>query len=94
MVTLSFILSSATSMPKVKLSPDEGSEEAIENLDDELVVKTRIFDSEGASSDEEVYATTIGMGSLPLLFPLLFSSLYCVMYTFPYYKYHHVPCRH
>lgn len=52
-VTLSSISSFATQGLKADLSSDEGSEEVLEDSDDELVVKTRVFDSDKASDDDE-----------------------------------------
>lgn len=51
-VTPSSISSSATQMLNVELSLEVGSEEILDDSDDELVVKTRISDSNDTSNEE------------------------------------------
>lgn len=78
MVTLSSIPSSTTKMLDVELSPNDGSEEVLEDSNDEAIIKTRVSNFEGASSEEELDVTTIGM--VFFLCPSFFFSY--SLYTF------------
>ena len=73
----SSILSSATQMHDVELAPNKGSEEILEDSDDEPTMKTRISNSEDAS-DEELNTEAMDISSLPStsLHFLLFLLLY------------------
>lgn len=82
MVTLSFYPNFATRGPKEKLSPNEESEEVFEDSDDELLVKTRVSDSDEAS-DEKQKVDAMGKCLyflLCLLFLLFLSSLCPFLY--------------
>nr|POE53889.1 hypothetical protein CFP56_27575 [Quercus suber] len=64
-VTPSSISSSTTQMLDMELSPEVGSEEILDDSDDELAVKTRISDSNNTSNEE--FATEVmGISSPPL----------------------------
>ena len=79
-VTLSSIPSFATRGPDADLSFDKGSEEVLEDLDDELIMRTQVFDSDEANDDEQ-RAQAMGMCPLSLLFLLflLFLSLFSAL---------------
>lgn len=64
-------------MHDVELSLNEGSKEIIEDSDDELAMKTRIFYFED-TSDEEFNTEAIDICSFPLPSLLLLLSYYCV----------------
>ena len=77
-------------MLDVEVSPEVGSKEILEDSDDELVVKTRISDSNDASN-EESDTEAMGISSPPLPF-LAFSSLLIVIYTFVFGVFPSLPC--
>ncbi|KAL0010437.1 hypothetical protein SO802_005545 [Lithocarpus litseifolius] len=67
-VTLSSIPSSATEMPDIVMSPNEASDDVLEDSDDKPIVKTRVFDSEDLSIEEiDAIVAGIDLVSLPLL---------------------------
>ena len=60
------IPSSATKMPDVEILHNEASDKVLEDLDDEPIVKTRVFDFKD-SSNEEMDAVVIYILCLPFL---------------------------
>ena len=72
-VTPSSILTSTTQVPDVELSLDEGSNEVLEDSDDEPVIKIRVSDSDDAFDDEpDTEAIGTRFRSLFSLISLLF----------------------
>ena len=86
----SSILSSATQMHDVELSPNEGSEEILEDSDDELAMKTRISFSED-TSDKVLDIEAIDISSLPLP-PLLFLLFLLLYMHFIFDVFPSIPC--
>ena len=82
-VTPSSISSSTTCGPSMNLSSDEGSEEVLEDSEDEPTMKKRVFDSDEEDSGEH---KTEAMGTyiLPLLGLFFRPILYCCHFLFLY----------
>lgn len=72
-------------MLDVDLSSSDGFEVILEHSDDELAMKTRIFDSKDAS-DEEPNTKAMGISSPSLAFLLI------VVYTFVFGVFPSLPC--
>lgn len=84
-VTPSSIPRSATRGADADLSLDEGSEDFLEDLEDEPVMKTRVSDVDKNSDGDEQEAVTMGMCSsflLSLIFLLFLLFLSISLYTF------------
>ena len=85
-VTPSSILSSATRGPDANLS-SEGSEEVLEDSDDELTMKKRISDSDEEEGDKHK-AKVMGLYLLYLL-SFLFTLYRYLLLPSPFYMYLH-----
>lgn len=75
-VTLSSIPSSATQGPNADLSFAEGSEEVLEDFEDDLVMKMRVFDfdEDNDGGEQETEVMSMCLLSLAILLFLFFLS--------------------
>lgn len=74
MVTLSSIPSSTTEIPDIEMSPNEVSDEVLEDLDEEPIVMTKVSDSKDSSAkDIDTLAAGISLLLLVLLSTLRLS---------------------